>query len=96
LVNEDVGKSIREIAIEVSQKEIVDWFENNSQEDTILERISGLEALVDIEQPISDFVIDMVDARVEELGGSSFTPATQDKLGVVKLDGQTIKMNDED
>lgn len=95
LVNEDVGKSVREIAIEVSQKEIVDWFENNSQEDTILERISGLEALVDIEQPISDFVIDVVDARVEELGGSSSTPATQDKLGVVKLDGQTIKMNDE-
>jgi hypothetical protein len=33
---------------------------------------------------------------VEELGGSSSTPATSSKLGVVKLDGQTIKMNEQD
>jgi hypothetical protein len=33
---------------------------------------------------------------VEELGGGSSTPATSDKLGVVKIDEQTIKMNDKD
>lgn len=96
LIDNDAGKSTREIAIEVSQSEIPKWFADNSQEETILEQLSALEAIVDIKEPISSFVDKAVDNRVEELGGGSFTPATSDKLGVVKIDGKTIKMNNND
>ena len=96
LIGDDAKKSVREIATEVSQEEVAAWFAENSKEETILEQLGALTALVDIEQPISEFVNDAVDKRVEELGGGSSTPATSEKLGVVKLDGQTIKMNEQD
>lgn len=96
LIDNDEGKSAREIAIEVSQSEIPKWFADNSKEETILEQLSALKAIVDIKEPISGFVNKAVDSRVEELGGGSSTPATSDKLGVVKIDGKTIKMNSND
>ena len=96
LIGDDVQKSVREIAAEVSQEEVAEWFAENSKEEAILEQLDALTTLVDIEQPISEFVNETVDKRVEELGGSSSTPATSSKLGVVKLDGQTIKMNEQD
>jgi hypothetical protein len=58
--------------------------------------LSALEVIVDIKEPISGFVNKAVDRRVEELGGGASTPATSDKLGVVKIDGKTIKMNSND
>lgn len=96
LIGDDVQKSVREIATEVSREEVAEWFAENSREEAILEQLETLTTLVDIEYPISEFVNETVDKRVEELGGSSSTPATSSKLGVVKLDGQTIKMNGQD
>ena len=96
LIGNDAEKSAREIAIEVFQSEIPKWFADNSKEETILEQLTALEAIVDIKEPISSFVNKAVDSRVEELGGGSSTPATSDKLGVVKIDGKTIKMNNSD
>ena len=96
LIGEDTKKSVHEIAVEVSQEEVAQWFATNSKEEAILEQLNTLTTLIDIEQPISEFINDAVDQRVEELGGGSFTPATSDKLGVVKIDGQTIKMNGKD
>ena len=96
LVGADNNKSVREIAREVSQEEITEWFSQNSKEETILDQLDELKTLIDIDQPISSFVNEAVDKRVEELGDSTSTPATSEKLGVVKLDGQTIKMNEQD
>lgn len=93
LVDEDFGKSIREISSEVSQTEIADWFANNSQEVAILERLEEIDQIIDIEIPLSNYVNQQVDERVAELGGTS-APATSDRLGSVKIDDNTIKMNE--
>lgn len=93
LIDQDSNKSIREIASEVSKIEIADWFVNNSQEASILEQLDSLSQIIDIQIPISKYVIQQVDERVAELGGTS-APATSDRLGSVKIDDNTIKMNE--
>jgi hypothetical protein len=93
LIGEDVGKSIQEIASEVSKNEIDIWFNTDFNGPVVLEQIEELEQIINIDEPIAIFVDKKIDERVAEMGGTS-APATSENLGSVKIDDNTIKMNE--
>ena len=105
LVGDDKGKSIRQIAEEViqssdivttdtveglvktfTQEEIAAWAASSG--------FNNIIEVVDITKPISKYVEEEINKKISGGGGDPSVPATPEILGSVKIDGETIKMNE--
>lgn len=80
-----------EIVQKIAQEQISNWVLQDEQLAPIFNRLASITKIVDIDEPISEYVEQTISEYIVE---NVLPPASSSQLGGVKFDDETIKMNE--